>query len=110
AEDVEHVVEPGRLAAQPLRGAQRADRVSHPALRAHRDFDPLAETREKHRVLADDVAAANRVEGDLLGGTLAGLAFAPMAGDLAKLAAECLCDDFAKLERRARWRIDLVAM
>src|SRR5881394_253887 len=48
AKHVVHVVEPRALAAQELGGAQRAEGVSQPALRADGDLDPLARARENH--------------------------------------------------------------
>src|SRR5258706_4317094 len=104
---VEHVVEPGRLALQPLRRAQGAKGVRGAALRAHRDFDPLAGTGEHHRVLADDVAAADGVVRDLLDRALAGLTLAA-EGEI--LLLEDPGDKLAQLQRGARRRVDLVAV
>src|SRR6059058_5609350 len=87
---VVHVVEPRRLAAQPLRGAQGAHRVGGAALRAHGDLHALTGAREKHGVLAHDVAAADGVEADLFRRALAGLALAAVASDLRQLALERL--------------------
>src|SRR6187401_383018 len=67
AEHITHVVEAGAFAAQEARRAQGAQRVGHATLRADGDFDALTRAREDHRVLADDVAAADGVEADLLG-------------------------------------------
>src|SRR5213082_882067 len=86
AQHVEHVVEPRRFAAQPFRGAQGAHRVGCAALRAHGDLDALAGAGEEHGVLADDVAAADGVEADLLRRPLARLALATMARHLGQLA------------------------
>src|SRR4051812_18014448 len=110
AEHVVHVVEPGRLAAQPFRGAQGAHGVGRAALRAHGDLDALAGAGEEHGVLADDVAAPDGMEADFLPGALAGLALAAMARDLRQLALQRLGNDFAKFQRGARGRIDLVAV
>src|SRR5216684_4876314 len=72
---MEHVIEAGRAPLQPLCRAQRAGSIGHAALRAHGQFDALAGAGEDHGVLADDVAAADRVEADLGGGSFPGIAF-----------------------------------
>src|SRR5258708_10385851 len=66
AKHVEHVVQAGRPAAQPFRGAHRAAGVGHAALRADGELQALASAEEQHRVLADHVAAPDRVKADLL--------------------------------------------
>ena len=53
-----------RFAATKLRRAQRAGREVLPRRRAMRELDALAGAGEDHRVLADDVAAAQRREAD----------------------------------------------
>src|SRR5687767_15041698 len=74
AQDVRHTVEAGRPGRQPLRRAQGARGVGGAALRAHRDLDALAAAGEDHRVLPDDVAAADGMEADLPARALAGVA------------------------------------
>ena len=63
-----HVVEAGlprgALRGDEHGGAQRAAREVLPRRRAVRQLDALARAREDHRVLADDVAAAQRREAD----------------------------------------------
>src|SRR5438067_13751954 len=101
AQHVEHVVEPRRFAAQPFRGAQGAHCVGSAALRAHGDLDALAGAGEEHGVLANDVAAADGVETDLLPRAFPRLALAAVPRDLRQLAAQRLSHDFAELERGA---------
>ena len=92
---------------QELDGAQRALGVGRAALRAHRDLDALAGAGEHHRVLADDVAAADRMEADLRRLPLAGNAF---AAEDEILFVQSPGDDLAQLQRRAGRRVDLVAV
>ena len=67
-------------AATKSRGAQCAAANSLPRRRAMRDLDALAVAGEEHRVLADDVAAAQRREADRARLALAGDAFARVHG------------------------------
>ncbi len=101
---------PARRPVEPARGAQRALRIGRPAPGSHRDFDPLALAGEDHRVLADDVAAPDRVEGDLPRPALAGDPLAAMHGDRLEVAAERGGDRLAEPERGAGGRVDLVAV
>ena len=75
-----------------------------------RDLDALAGAGKHHRVVTDDVAAADRREPDRARTALAGMAFARVHGELRERAAEGGGDDLSHLQRRARRRIDLVAM
>jgi len=60
-------------------------------------------TDEHHRVFADEVAAANRVEGDFLRVALAGIALPAMHEIPGRVAAERRSDDFAELRPRVTW-------
>src|SRR5688572_9768330 len=95
AQHIAHAVKPGLAAFEELRCAQGAGRVRRAALRAHRHLHALAQAREQHRVLADDVAAAHRVKADGFGVALAGVAQTPVLRDLGKLAIQRLRHDFA---------------
>ena len=71
-----------RVRSDEMRGAQRARREVLPRRRLVRELDPLARAREDHRVLADDVAAAQACEADRAALALAGHAFARVDGAL----------------------------
>src|SRR5919204_2862459 len=71
SEHVLHGVEPGAAARDPPRGTQGAAREGVTAVRAVGDLDALAERAEGDRVLAHDVAGAQRQDADLLARTLA---------------------------------------
>jgi hypothetical protein len=107
---VEHVEQTRLLRRQETHRAQAALRIGGPARRLVRDLDALASTGEKHRVVADDVAAADGREADRRRIALAGHAFARIDGAVLEIAAERFGDHLTHLERRARRRVDLVAM
>src|SRR6185312_1247984 len=88
AEHVLHVVEPGIAIAQPLGRAHGAARERLARRGAMCDLEPLAEAAEVGGVLADDVAAAHRVDADLLDGARADLALAAVARHLTEIALE----------------------
>ena len=95
---------------EEARGAQRALRVRKAARRFMRDLDALADAREQHRMVADDIAAADGGKTDRRRIALARHAFAPVHGAVLQVAAERVGDDFAHRERGARRRIDLVTV
>ena len=72
------------------------------------DLEPLAEPAEVGGVLADDVAAAHRVDADLLAGARADLPLAAVARDLAEIALERLGEHRGHRQRRARRRVLLL--
>ena len=74
------------------------------------DLDALAGAREQHRVLADDVAAADGGEADGAPVALARVPLAAVDGALAEVAAEGLGDDLAQPQGSARGGVDLVAV
>ena len=74
------------------------------------DLDALADAGEHHRVIADDIAAAQRGEADRAGAALAGVPLACVDRDVVEPASLRRGDDLAHLERGARGRIDLVAV
>src|SRR5271169_2277642 len=110
AEHVLHIEQAVRLAREKAHCAQRALRIRQTAPRLVRDFDALADAGKQHRMVADDVAAANRGKAD--GGRIAfaRYAFAGIHRAIVELAAERLGDYLAHRERRARRRIDLVTV
>ncbi len=80
------------------------------AARAVRDLDPLAGPGEHHRVVTDDVAAANRRKPDRARTALPGVTFARIYGEFVERAAERRGDDFTHFQCGARRRVDLVPM
>ncbi len=75
-----------------------------------RDLDALAGSREQHRVIADDVAAAHGREADRLRIAFAGGALASVDRDAPKVAPERLRNHLAHLQRGTGRRVDLVPM
>src|SRR5579862_3117623 len=110
AKHVVHVVEPRLPAPQELGGPQGAQRVGHPALRADGHLDPLPGAGKDDRVLADDVAAADGMETDLLRRARPDVAFAAMLCFLFQISLQCRSDDFAQFKSGARGRVHLLAM
>src|SRR5689334_10944030 len=92
AKHVEHVVQAGGLLPQPLRRAHRPVGVGHAALGADGKLEPLADARKERGVLADDVAAADRMEADRLGRPLARITFPAVYRDLLQVALQRLGD------------------
>src|SRR5512146_438131 len=95
-EHVRHVVEPGRPAGDPPRGPQRAPRELLAGGGAVRELEPLALAAEVDGVLADDVAAAERLDADLPGRTLAQDAVARVGERVLRIAPERLGRDLAE--------------
>src|ERR1700710_2835084 len=58
-EHVLHVEATALAVRKKVGGAQRALRIRQPVCRLVRDLDPLANAREQHSVIANNVAAAN---------------------------------------------------
>src|SRR5271169_949318 len=77
-----HIVETGRTPDNPLRGAQSAFGEGLASRGFVREFDSLARAGENHRVLSDNVPAANRVYPDFLTLARADDACAAMLGNL----------------------------
>src|SRR5581483_11847463 len=92
------------------RRAQRPGREVAARRRAMRELDALARAGEDDRVLADDVAAAQRREADRARRPLAGDAFARVDRVIGEAHAGARGGRLAELERRARRRVDLVAV
>src|SRR5690606_39410757 len=86
-EYVLHVVEAGGPARCPDRGAHRAGGEGAAARGPVHQLDALALAEEEERVLADHVAAAHRLDPDLLRRPRAGDAPAPVARDVVEIAA-----------------------
>ena len=72
------------------------------------DLDALAGAREDHRVLADDVAAAQRREADRSRLALAGDAVPRVDRAVGEIAPDASGRRFAQTQRRSRRRVDLV--
>src|SRR5512141_262678 len=89
-EHVGHVVEARRPAGDPLRGPHRAPRELLAGGGAVRELEPLALAAEVDRVLADDVAAPQRLHADLPGRALAEDAVAGVGERVLRLAPERL--------------------
>ena len=64
-QDVLHVVDTRRLRDNPLRGAQGAAGEDRAVRSLVGELEPLAEGGEDHRVVADDVAAAQGMDAHL---------------------------------------------
>ncbi len=71
---------PAFAAAHEARGAQGAQRIGHAAGGLVGDLDALAGAGKQHRVVADDVAAADGRKTDLRRRPLAGMPFAAVNG------------------------------
>src|SRR5438132_127668 len=71
AEHVLHRVEPGRPPCHESHRAQGAARERVAAVRPVGQLQTLAQRAERHGVLADHVARAERADGDLASGALA---------------------------------------
>src|SRR5580704_13204693 len=85
AEHVLHVVEAGLLFDEPLRGAKSAIGERLAARGFVRQFEALTVGGEDDGVVADDIAAANRVNADLRRSSFADKALAAVTGDFIKL-------------------------
>ena len=75
-----------------------------------RELDFLFGADEAHGVLADDVAAARHREADRAGHARPDLTLPSVDGQLVEPAAARRGDALAERERRARRRVDLVAV
>ncbi len=73
-----------------------------------REFDALARAGEDHRVVADDIAAAQRREPDGSRLALAGHAFARIDRAVGERATGAARGRLAQSDRRAGRRVDLV--
>src|SRR5690242_17586707 len=71
AEHILHVVDPGLLFYDPLRGAKSAVGKGVTAGSFVGEFEPLAGVRKNDRVIADNIAAANRMDAYFRTGPLA---------------------------------------
>src|SRR5690606_20313950 len=109
-EHVLHVEQPAVATGEEAAGAQCAMRIRDAARRLVRDLDPLADAREEHRVVADDVPAPDGGETDAGGVALAGDAVALEHPDLVEPATERLGDDLPHAQGGAGGRVDLVPM
>ena len=58
AQHIAHRIESGGLTFDPRGGAQCAAGEGFATLRAMREFEPLSDTAEYHRMVADRVASA----------------------------------------------------
>lgn len=74
------------------------------------DFDALANAGKQHRMVADDIAAANGGKADRGWVARASDAFARIYRAFVEVASERFCDDFAHFQCGAGRRIDFVAM
>jgi hypothetical protein len=79
-----------------------------PAARFVGDFQTFADAGEHHRMVTDDIAAAQGGETDGARITLAGDALAAINGAGIQVTPQCVGDDFAHPQRGAGRRIDLV--
>ena len=98
------------LFCNEARRAQAAVRIRLAAAGAVRDLDAFSGAGEQDRVVADDVAAADRRKADRPRPALAGVTFARVDREFRQRPPERAGDDLAHLQRGARWGIDLVAM
>src|SRR5512138_3755534 len=108
AEDVRHVVEAGRPPGDPLRGAHGAAGELLAGGRPVRELQALALAAEEDGVLADDVAAAQRLDPDLPGRPLAEDAVPRVRERVLRIAAERLGRHLAEPDGRARRRVALL--
>src|SRR5450755_2144119 len=108
---VEHARLPLRASSgDEARGTQRALSEIHARRRAMREFDALAVAREYDRVIADDIAPAQRREADRARLAFAGDAMPRVDSVGLQASLERRGGGFAELQRRARGRVDLVPM
>src|SRR5512136_650783 len=107
-EDVRHVVEAGRAARDPLRGPDGAAGELLARRRAVGQLEPLSLAAEVDGVLADDVAAAQRLDPDLPGRPLAEDAVARVGERVLRVAPERLGRDLAEPHGGARGRVALL--
>src|SRR5512133_1358763 len=96
-----HVVDAGLLGGDPLGGTDRTTGKHVARHGAVRDLDPLALADEVDGMLADDVAAANRLHADLFLGALAADALAVVVGDLVVVAPQRFGHHFTHAHGRA---------
>src|SRR3569623_2551066 len=101
AEYILHVVQAGFFVSQEARGAQAAVRVRDPARRFVADFDAFAGAGEQHRMIADDIAAADGRKSDRRRIAFPGHAFAREDAYFFQVAAERAGDPIAHLQRGA---------
>src|SRR4051812_1627708 len=87
AEDVAHVVEAGLAAGHPERRTHGADGEGVAGARPVRDLDAVAVTEKENRVVADHVAAADRLHADLARAARPDVAVARVAGGGGQVAA-----------------------
>ena len=99
-----------RRGGDEVRGAQRAGGEILARRGLVRELDALARAGEDHRVVADDIAAAQRREPDGSQLALAGHAFARVDRAVAERATGASRGRLAQRDRRAGWRVDLVPM
>jgi hypothetical protein len=78
------------LLGEPLGGAQGAVGEGLAAVGAVDEFETLADAAENDRMIADDVASANREQRDFLLGALPDDPFAAVDADLIQVAVKPL--------------------
>src|SRR5438067_6981997 len=110
AEHVPHVVEARRLADEPFRRSDGAAREDLATRRLVAELEALAGRREDDRVLAGDVAAAQRGEADIAAPPWSGLAVAHALRDAVEIDAAAFRRGAAEGEGGAGRCVDLVAM
>ena len=92
SEDVLHVEQSAFARSEETRRAQATDCVGHATGGPVGDFDSLSGSCKKRRVIADDVAAANRRKADGGRAALAGYAFPAIDRTFGEVPAQRLCD------------------
>src|SRR5512143_242846 len=108
AEDVGHVVQAGGAPPGPLRGADGPPGELLAGGRAVGELEPLPLAAEEDGVLADDVAAPERLHADLPGRPLAEDPVARVRERLLRVAAERLGGDLPEPDGGAGRRVALL--